>query len=53
MFATSKLGTSFIDSFTLKRKSQSIAYLLNASAYIYIYIGFCTLKMKCTQYGLC
>jgi hypothetical protein len=36
MFLTSKLITCFIDCFL----------------YIYIYIGFWTLKMKCTQYGL-
>jgi hypothetical protein len=32
-------------------KSQSIAYLLNESEHIYI--GFWTLEMKCTQYGIC
>ena len=32
---TSKLITCFIDGFTSKRKSQSIAYLLNGSAHIY------------------
>ena len=50
MFLTSKLFTCFIDSFTSKRKSQSIAYLLIGSEYTYI--GFWTLIMKCTQYGL-
>jgi hypothetical protein len=35
MFLTSKLITCFIDSFTSKRKSQSIAYLLNGSEQIY------------------
>jgi hypothetical protein len=49
MFLTSKLITCFIDGFTSKRKSQSIAYY---SMEVNIYIGFWTLKMKCTQYGL-
>ena len=31
VFLNSKLITCFTDSFTLKRKSQSIAYLLNES----------------------
>ena len=35
MFLTSKLITCFIDGFTSKRKSQSIAYLLYASEHIY------------------
>ena len=35
MFLTSKLITSFIDGFNLKRKSQSDAYLLNRSEHIY------------------
>ena len=33
-FLTSKLITCFIDGFTLRRKSQSIAYLLNGSEHI-------------------
>ena len=37
IFLTSKFITCFIDSFTLKIKSQSIAYLLNGSEHIYIY----------------
>ena len=35
IFSTSKLGTYFIDDFTLKTKSQSIAYLLNVSEHTY------------------
>ena len=35
IFWTSKLITCFIDSFTLKTKSQPIAYLLNGSEDIY------------------
>ena len=35
MFLTSKLITCFIDGFTSKMKSQSIAYLLNGSEHIY------------------
>ena len=35
IFFTSELITCFIDSFTLKMKSQSIAYLLNGSEHIY------------------
>ena len=35
IFLTSKLITCFIDGFTLKMKSQSIAYLLNESEHIY------------------
>ena len=31
----SKLMTCFIDGFTSKRKSQSVAYLLNGSEHIY------------------
>jgi hypothetical protein len=34
-FLTSKLITCFIDGFTSRRKSQSIAYLLNGSEHIY------------------
>ena len=49
MFLTSKLITCFIDGFNLKRRSQSIAYLLNESEHIH---WIWTLKLKCTQYGL-
>ena len=35
IFLTSKLITCFIDDFTLKMKSQSIAYVLNGSEDIY------------------
>ena len=35
IFLTSKLITWFIGGFTLKMKSQSIAYLLNGSEHIY------------------
>jgi hypothetical protein len=35
MLLTSKLITCFVDGFTLKWKSQSIAYLFNASEHIY------------------
>ena len=35
IFLTSKSITCFIDGFTLKMKSQSIAYLLNGSEHIY------------------
>ena len=35
MFLTSKLITCFINNFTLKRKSQSIAHLVNGSEHIY------------------
>ena len=35
MFLNSKLITCFVDNFTLKRKSQSIAYLLNESEHIH------------------
>ena len=35
IFLTSKLIICFIDSFTLKMKSQSIASLLNGSEHIY------------------
>ena len=34
-FLISKLITCFIDDFTSRRKSQSIAYLLNGSEHIY------------------
>ena len=36
IFLTSKLITCFLGSFTLKIKSQSIAYLLNGNEYIYM-----------------
>ena len=39
-FFTSKLITSFIDGFTSKRKSQSIACLLNGSEHIYWILDF-------------
>ena len=51
MFLTPKLITCFIDNFTFKMKSQSIAYLFNGSQHIYWI--FWTLKVKCTQYGIC
>jgi hypothetical protein len=35
IFLTSKLSTCFIGGFTLKMKSQSIAYILNASEHTY------------------
>jgi hypothetical protein len=35
MFLTLKLITCYIDGFTSKRKSHSIAYLLNGSEHIY------------------
>ena len=35
IFLTSKLITCFIDGFTSKMRSQSIAYLLNGSEHIY------------------
>ena len=35
IFLTSKLIICFIDGFTLKMKSKSIAYLLNVSEHIY------------------
>jgi hypothetical protein len=40
MFLTSKLITCFIDSFTSKRKSQSIVHLLNGSEHIYWILDF-------------
>ena len=40
-----------MDSFTSKMKSQSILYLLNKSDHN-LYIGFWTLKVKNTQYGI-
>ena len=51
IFLTSKLITCFIDGFALQMKSQSIVYLLNGSEHICI--GFWTLKVKCTWYGIC
>jgi hypothetical protein len=45
---TSKSIACFIDDFTFIMKSQSIAYY---SMKVNIYIGFWTLKVKCTQYG--
>ena len=50
MFLTSKLITCSIDGFTLKMKSSE---LLIYSREVNIYIGFETLKMKCTQYEIC
>ena len=38
IYLTSKLNTCFNDGFTSNMKSQSIAYLLNGSEHIYIYI---------------
>ncbi len=38
IYLISKFITCFIDGFTLEMKSQSIAYLLNESEDIYIYI---------------
>ena len=49
MFSTSKLITCFLDGFTLKRKSQSIAYLLNGSEHIYWILD---LENEVPQYGL-
>ena len=48
---TSKLITFLVDGFTSGMKSHLMACLLGGSAHIYI--GFETLKMKCTQYGIC
>jgi hypothetical protein len=50
IFLTSKLFTCFIGGFTLKMKSQSIAYLLNGSDHIH---WIWTLKVKRTQHGIC
>ena len=50
IFLTFKLITCFIDNFNLKMKSQSIAYLLNGSKHI---DWILTLRVKCTQYGIC
>ena len=49
-FLTSKLITCFIGGFTLKMKPQSIAHLLNGIEHIY---WIWTLRVKCTQYGIC
>ena len=35
IFLTSELNTWFIDGFTLKMKSQPIAYLFNGSEHVY------------------
>ena len=40
IFLTSKLITCFIDGFTSKMKSQSIAYLLNESEHLYWILDF-------------
>src|ERR1700737_2020045 len=50
IFLTSKFITCFIGGFTLKMNSNQ---LLIYSMKVNIYIGFETLKMKCTQYGIC
>src|ERR1700738_1338291 len=50
IFLTSKFIMCFIGGFTLKMKSSQ---LLIYSMKVNIYIGFETLKMKCTQYGIC
>ena len=39
IFLNSKLITCFIDDFTLKMKSRSVAYLLNGSEHIYWIFG--------------
>ena len=49
IFLTSKLNTCFIGGFTLKMKSSQ---LFIYSMEVNINIGFGTLKMKCTQYGV-
>ena len=50
IFLTSKWITRFIGDFTLKwNPSQLLIY----SSKVDIYIGFGTLKVKCTQYGIC
>ena len=51
MFLTSELTTCFIGTFTFGMKSQFIVSLLSGSAHIYV--GLWTLKVKCTQYGIC
>ena len=50
MFLTSKLVSCFIDGFTSRMKSQSIAYLLLGSAHIDWILD---LEGKCTQVGIC
>ena len=50
IFLTLKLITCFIGGFILKVKSSQ---LLIYSMEVNIYIEFETLKMKCTQYGIC
>ena len=50
IFLTSKLITCFIDSFILKMKSLSTAYLLNGSEHTYWILD---LDNKCIQYGIC
>ena len=40
IFLTSKLITCFIDGFTSKVRSQSIAYLLNGSEHLYWILDF-------------
>ena len=50
-FLISKLITFFIDGFTSGMKSHLMAYLLGGSTHIYI--GYETLKVKCTQYVIC
>ena len=63
MFLTSKLITCFVDGFTSRMKSQSIAYLLIGSAHIYwildlggevhsIYMGF-EVKRPSRMQGQC
>jgi hypothetical protein len=48
IFFTSRFTKCFIDGFTSKNKSQSIAYLLYGSEHMY---WIWTLETKCTQYG--
>ena len=50
MFLTSKLVSCFVDGFTSRMKSQSIAYLLLGSAHIDWILD---LEGKCTQVGIC
>ena len=50
IFLTTKLITCFIGDFTLILKPQSIAHY---SMEVNIYIEFWTLRVKCTQYGIC
>ena len=51
IFLTSKLITFLIDGFTFRNEIPLNGYLLGGSAHIYI--GYATLKVKCTQYGIC